>query len=794
MTETTADAERQAQVLQAFEQALDQPPSQRRAWLAEQRLPAWLHERVLRLLDTETALGGFLEQPAIPPELLQPEPAVATIGDRLGAYELLRQIDAGGMGVVFLARRADRAYEQQVAIKLIRPLHLGSAPEFRRRLIARFENERALLARLQHPNIARIVDGGSTAAGVPYLVMEYVDGVSLTRYCETRNLDVRARLALFRKVCDGVQEAHRHLIVHRDLKPENILVDAGGEPRLLDFGIARRLEEMSPETGETATSLTAMTPAYASPEQVRHEPLTTASDVYSLGVVLYRLLADVRPYELAGLTPAQAERVVCDERVPSLREALQGAALGEPERRRRQAQLGGDLQRIVDQAMHKDVARRYASAQQLGADVQRYLDGEPVLAHPDSTFYRTAKFVGRHRWASATATLALAGIVVAAGIALWQAQQARRAADDMRQINAFLLDVLKLSDPFDAGEELTLSQALDEAAQTLGERFPQRPDLSADIRFGIGYSMVSRARLDAAEIQLTTALSEAERAFGADDIRTLRILEGIAGLRQEQGRADEAERAFVQAIERVERAGQQRDALYLALLSNLGNFYLTEERYEDADRWLRRALQQFETGSEGGAPTDHALLLGNLAQADHGLLRYDSADALYRQSTQELEALFPEGSPDVAIMLGNHAMLIEERGGLRDALPLYERSLTVRRRVFRGDHPMVVTGMVNLARKQVQLGEVQPALVLLDEAIPMADRVYTDPNSRHASAYVTLAEARLASGDEAAAQQAWLRGRELLARFDEPTPSVAAYLERVRVSLCERSGTACPAN
>src|SRR5690606_21531552 len=435
----------------------------------------------------------------------------------------------------------DDVYDQQVAIKLVRPVHLLAAAEFRRQLINRFEDERNILAKMSHPNVARILDGGTTGAGIPYLVMEFVDGVPLTDYCKQQQLDVPARLKLFCKVCDGVQEAHRHLIVHRDLKPDNILVGANGEPRLLDFGIAKILEqEPLPGDGKRHTSLSAMTPAYASPEQVRQEALTTSSDVYSLGVMLYQLIAGVRPYELGGLRPAEAEHVVCDFQPEPMRRMLDRAALDEVERRRRRTQVTADLERIVAKAMHKEAARRYGSAQELADDIRRYLEGRPVLAHPDSAAYRIGKFVRRHRWGVLAASLALAAVLASAAVALWQAEQARRAASDMVRINNVLMEVLRASDPFNSGSDISLSQAVDDASARVDIQLADRPDLASQVRFALGYSMISRNRLGAAERELTRALRESRQAFGEEAPQTLRVREGIAQLRKEQDRPDEA--------------------------------------------------------------------------------------------------------------------------------------------------------------------------------------------------------------------------------------------------------------
>lgn len=772
----------ESQILQWYERTLDQEPAERRAWLDAQALPEWLMTRVLRLLDTESSLGGFLEEP-----LAMPGPAdFPRIGERVGSYELLRRIDSGGMGVVYLARRADDAYQQQVAIKLIRPLHLGMGGGFREQIIHRFERERAVLARLRHANIARILDGGSTTAGIPWLAMDYVEGMSLLDYADAHALDGPARLALFRKVCDGVQEAHRHLIVHRDLKPDNILVDSDGEPKLLDFGIAHVLDDDSLRESPL-TPLTAMTPAYASPEQVRREPLTTSSDVYSLGVVLYQLLTGNLPYAIDGMTSAQAELTMDKTNVPSLREALSAAPLDALQKKLRFRQLSPDLDLIVAKAMLRDPTSRYLSAQELGADIQRFLDGEPVLAHPDAALYRFGKFVRRHRAGSLATTLALVSILGATSIALWQGQEARKAAADTKQINAFLLDVLKMSDPFDAGAEPTLGQALDNAVTDINERFAGRPDLASEIRFGIGYSMLGRYQLQAAEQQLLQALAESQEAFGNNDTRTLRVQEAIAFLRQEQGRHEEAIRGFTDVATRMELERRIDDPLYPTALANLGNLYLAREDYAEADHWLRRADAQARRMGDAFPAIDAATIISNLAQAAHGLQDLAQAEVLYRDAQQRFETLQPEGAPDLAILLNNRALLAEETGDPLTALALHRSSLAIRRQAFKADHPMVMNALVNVAQLSIDHGDPVEALHLAEEAAGIADRTYTSPVGRHATTHATLALARLANNDTEGAVTALHRAEELFAQVVGPSPLVQQYMRKVQVILCQQS-------
>ncbi len=360
------------------------------------------------------------------------------IGQRLGAYEIVALIAVGGMGAVFKAKRADASYETLVAIKIMRADLTAKAAQ---NVLARFRAERQMLASLNHPNITRLLDGGSTEDGLPYFVMEYVDGEPIDSYCETRGLPIAERLAKFRDVCSAVQFAHQRLIVHRDLKPSNILVDRQGVVKLLDFGIARLLDtdaEAQQQETNLATTMLALTPAYASPEQVKSEAITTASDIYSLGVVLYRLLTGVSPYKSKTTQPMALAREIAETDpdkpstaiVTGAREADDSAQANNAPKldvARLKKTLRGDLDNIVLMALRKDPARRYASAEQFSEDIRRNLAHEPVIAHADSLAYRANKFVRRNRWSVAFASLATLGLVGGIVSSTYQAGVAREA-------------------------------------------------------------------------------------------------------------------------------------------------------------------------------------------------------------------------------------------------------------------------------------------------------------------------------------------------------------------------------
>ncbi|HKX99052.1 MAG TPA: protein kinase [Steroidobacteraceae bacterium] len=372
-----------------------------------------LRREVEVLLAAHETVGTFIESPiaTLDDQLFEPEEPDRLVGQVIGHWEILKRIGSGGMGAVYLARRADSQYEKQVAIKLIKR---GMDTEA---MLRRFRNERQILAGLDHPNIARLLDGDTTADGLPYFVMEYVEGMPIDDYCDRHALGVTERLQLFRQACAAVSYAHRHAVIHRDLKTSNILVGEDGVPKLLDFGIARLLQAGdADEASVTLLGQRVLTPDYASPEHIRGEPVTTASDVYSLGVVLYRLLAGQLPYRLKAMPPEELARTVSHTE-PQRPSAVAGAT---SERR-----LRGDLDNIVLMALRKEPERRYSSVEQFSEDIRRHLENVPVLARRDTLAYRAAKFVQRNKAATAAGALVVLSLVVGIVMTSWQAHRAR---------------------------------------------------------------------------------------------------------------------------------------------------------------------------------------------------------------------------------------------------------------------------------------------------------------------------------------------------------------------------------
>jgi eukaryotic-like serine/threonine-protein kinase len=444
--------------------ALEQPDDTRGAYLAatcgDDRD---LRDQVESLLASAAEASPLFETPSV---LLAGARAVvetlarfetSRVGEQIGAYRVVRELGAGGMGAAYLAVRADQTYEKTVAIKVLKR---GMDTEA---VLRRFRHERQILAGLDHPNIARLLDAGTTADGLPYFVMEYAEGVPIDRYCDERQLSTRERVAVFCKVCDAVRHAHAHRVIHRDLKPGNILVTADGEPKLLDFGISKVLAADPAESTDSTAFSRAMTPQYASPEQMRGAPVTVASDVYSLGLLLYELLTGRRPYTLDASTLQEIDRIVCTQEPPR------------PSTHRRE--LAGDLDNITLMALRKEAARRYATVDDLSDDLRRHLDGRPVRARSDEVGYRAGRFLKRHRGRAIEAALVL--LLVALGAGWWWSSRAPTAAAAAVQSLAVM--------PFDvkgSAEAEYLSDGLAEGLIDGLSRLPRLKVLSRATAFG----------------------------------------------------------------------------------------------------------------------------------------------------------------------------------------------------------------------------------------------------------------------------------------------------------------------
>lgn len=719
-----------ARALAIFTAALERPDEEREAFIAERGAddPAVL-SAALRLLRAHAASTGFMETTR-----------AATPPSTLGAYRLLKSIGSGGMGQVWLAERRDGAFQHKVAIKVLASA-LGD-PE----AIRRAESERQFLAWLNHPNIAHVIDGGSTPDGQPYVVMEYVEGERIDQWCNQRGLDLRGRVQVFLQVLAALDAAHRALIIHRDIKPSNVLVTGDGMVKLLDFGIAKSLADTR-TAAQTSTGLMALTPQYASPEQLGGLPLTTASDIYSLGLLLYELLSGV-PARPAG-SYAIGDLVKLLDAPPPTRpsQRVNASALALPDRacadwRRR---LSGDLDRIVLKALAPEQERRYASAQAFADDLRNWLAQRPVSARGDSRRYRIGKFLRRNRLPVAATALAVLAVLAGLAVAIGQAQRASHEAERARQANRFLLDMIAQADPFVSGGTPTLEQAINQAAATLGDRFHDQPELEGDIRHSLGRAYLSLNRLDAAHWQLERSIALRR---GGDPTDLAEALDSLAMVEWSYGRYQRSEQLLTEALAVLGHSERERAVAlmtrndYSALLNELG-------RYAEAQAQLESAMRAIDAGvpvSDG----DHAALLGNLGYALHGLERLEEASITYGRARTLLESS-GASAPDRAINLNNHALVLRDLNQREQALALQERSLELRRQAFPGGHPMVIQALSNIAINYVEAGRRDDARRAVTEAMASAPQHFPAGNVALGHIYRNGARVMLELDDPVAA-------------------------------------------
>jgi len=494
-----------------IDEALDLPPAARTTWLESLSAEYEAFKPRLREMLNQAAATGdaaFLATlPKIRDASISGEPFPALGPDRTGSfvgpYRLIRELASGGQGSVWLADRPDGLVNRRVAIKL--PVGLGYRPD----LAERLARERQILAALTHPNIARLYDAGLTGAGEPYLALEYVEGVSIDRYCSAHRLDVDARLHLILQVMRAVTYAHGQLVIHRDLKPSNVLVTPDGDVRLLDFGIARLLDD-SPAADLTVTGGRAMTLPYASPEQVAHLPLGVATDVYSLGVMVYELLAGQRPYRPARETAAALEEAILSQDPLRPSEAATDAAT--------RKRLRGDLDAVVLKALNKEPEQRYPSVSAFADDIERYLDGRPVYARPADWFSRARKFVGRNRLAVGASAAVIVAVLGGAGVAIWQARVAQAEQRRAEAVKDFIASIFKDVDPNLRGRDrpLTALDVLDLARERVDRELADEPEARIELRRILGDSLLGVTAYDKGAEVLRAATAESERVFGPD--------------------------------------------------------------------------------------------------------------------------------------------------------------------------------------------------------------------------------------------------------------------------------------
>jgi len=779
---------RAQRVLALCDEALALAPSERSAFLDD----ACAGDELLRaavdsLIQAVTEAGSFLD----------PEPAAVEarrrLGTRVGAFTIIEPLGEGGMGTVYLAERQAEDYTQRVAIKIIRG-QLAS-----RDVLERFDEERRILAGLNHPYIAGLIDAGTTDDGAPYLVMEYVEGVPIDQFCDERRLDIPARLRLLIKVMLAVQAAHQNLVVHRDLKPSNVLVTRDGLPKLLDFGIAKLTATTDQQATANLTMLwgQAMTPNYASPEQVLEARATTVSDVYSLGVLAYQLLTGQLPYRVDGRSQRDLVRAVetltiprpssrlsppCEPAIARDVAARRGLAPA-----RLAATLAGDLDNILLMALRAEPERRYGSVAQFAEDLGRYLDGRPVAARADAFGYQAGKFVRRH-WLSLGAVSALV-LSLAAGLLsfAWQAEQARAERDRTLKVNEFLQDILLEADPYSAGADVTVRDVLRKADEMITARFTGLPDLEAPLRRTIGYTQLGLHELDAAEANLERAYALNLELYGADDTRSRQTLSDLGWLASQRGDFELARERYGQALATRADATPTEFDLQVAndfsvVLNDFGASAESLALLQTAEAALTHlAVEQGLRQS----------LLINLGLAHHDLGQLETAEQYYRRAIEADPE--PDGDGNQiqrATLLNNLGSLLGAQGRHEEALALFRESLGVRQRVVGDLHGSTAIAHLQLGRMLLDLGRTADARPHVMAAVEISRAVL--PEESRQVIYAEALRARLAheEGDSASAAAGLAEALDRLHATDSNPDTIELVARWLDVVTDENTGAA----
>ncbi len=708
--QSTAATEHWPRLRELFHSALEHPPAERRRLLRTLEAENPRLRRALEdLLSAHEDAGGFLERPFS--RLLDSGPEDSPhrpVPQLLGAYELVERLGRGGMGTVYSARRADREYEDLVAIKILRRERI--TPE----LIRRFRVERQLLADLRHPNIAQLLDGGTTDDGRPFLVMEYVDGVSLDRYCEQHSPSLEAKLRLFIEICRAVQKAHQRLVVHRDLKPANILVNRQGEPKLLDFGIAKILRP-SPllAAGSQTSNLAPMTLEYASPEQLGRGPATTGSDVYSLGVILFELLTGRRPHRWTDQPAQQFLREVTEQKAPLASRSLDGAKKHVPWHRR----LSGDLDRILAKALEKEAGQRYASANELAEDLRRYLEGMPILARPSSTLYTLGKLIGRHRWLSFGTFLVISAFFLLHHALLKERQAAEGAVSILSELFAFSDPEALHSNPqlgiafpeVSRADQISAAEALEWGAERVQALLQKEPDVLGRILVPLGTAFLGLGAPDRAAPYLEQAVEALPSGFFQRRGPKVEARLRLADTRLALGNYNSALALYDEALRLARQSGSSEAIFTEQALAGQSRTLWRMGRFSDALKVQRRALDQARQ-LYSDDPLRIVVNRINLGDLQRELGKRQDAESSYRQALHAIRRTSGPKHPLRADALQDLGVLAIQSGHTQRARFLFERSLSLRREIYPPKHPKIAQGLHHwalLLNTEQQHGEAE---------------------------------------------------------------------------------------
>lgn len=656
------------------------------------------------------------------------------VGTQIGPYRIEQLIGEGGMGEVYLASRADEQFDQKVALKFVRPGYRNS------QMLARFRLERQVLARLTHPNITQLLDGGIDTEGRPYLVMQYVEGVPITEFCDTHQLSISDRLGLFRTVCDAVQHAHRNLVVHRDLKPSNILVTEDGVVKLLDFGIAKLLNaDWGVSIAETRSQVRLMTPEYASPEQVKGEVITTATDVYALGVLLYEILSGRRPYQIGNRMQAEIERIICTEDPvrPSTavtqvvqeagKRSMSSEAVSRSRRvgvQRLKRLLQGDLDTIVMMAMRKEPERRYVSAEQLSHDLARYMAGQPITAQKDTVGYRLKKFVGRNQIAVTAAASFLILLVSFTVFTIFQSRalaaerdRAQVEAEKATQVADFLVDLFYAADPSEnQGEPVSVEEILRRGAERIETDLIDQPEVRATILQQLGVVHSRLGLLDESRALYEESLETRRTFFGEESAEVAFARTSLAENMVNRGQFVEADSLLNLALEVQRRVLPDLHKDLAATLNAKAIIAYQRRQFEDAELYFEEALEIWQANNEE-TQNQVVMAYSGLGAIQVARRKYDEAEANLQYGLVLADSIGMEKHVIRTGLLNNLGNLFQSQQQYEKADSVLTLALAMRRELFGNDHQVIPASLNNLAMVKKRMGFLEEAEILAEEGL-----------------------------------------------------------------------------
>ncbi len=742
-----------------FEISLNLPETEKEDYITESAEgDEEIISEVRSLIHSIKTAGDFLDNPGINLN----EQKDSFIGRKLGPYLVEKVIAAGGMGIVYLAVRDDAEFKKQVAVKLIRS---GLNNKY---LTERFKTEKQTLAYLDHPYIAKLLDAGSTDDGTPYLIMDYIDGEPIDVYCDKNRLTLSERLELFSKVCSAVHYAHQNLVVHRDIKPSNIMVTEKGEPKLLDFGIAKILSSDSPDAGRdlTKTGYWQLTPEYASPEQVKGENIATTSDVYSLGILLYKILTGHNPYRFKSYLPTEIHKVVCFEepqkpsiKVESSEELIKqdgsvkeinaetvsnsrGTSIEHLKRK-----LKGDIDNIILKAIRKEPWRRYGSVEQFSEDIKRYSDGLPVIARNDTMGYLLSKFIKRHKTGVAMSAISvllliagILGIAWQASIAAKERDKAKLEASKSERINTFMQDIFAAPNPEVEGKDVKVVDVLKNASEKIDKELSDDPDIKVSVLYTIGTTYIGLGLYDDAEKYLKNSLAVCEKNFSLNDPQTAKVMEQLAYDYQLKSNYSKADSLYKEALKIFRVNGGEISSDEATALSDFGSSLYNQGKYDESKKYQTEALNAYRK-IYGDTDARVVRSLSNLGTVAGETGDWNTASQYIKEVLEIFLKTDGKESVNYSRALSNYATTLEVQGNLDDAITAQREAVEIKKRVQGKDHPDAMLAQLNLADELTKRGDFKESAELSREAMESLDKSLPHINALTAYSRVIYAKA-----------------------------------------------------